>query len=205
MINIGDCVKIIVEDVMNLFKIDNFQRTNHSWGFSDEFFIYPVGSSYDEKDFKIRISRIEIINCEDGFDRNVGIKRFLVPINKNLAIKFNETKMLIRKESTFRFKGEDKVESLNDGKVFNLMLSDELDGKLEVVKFKDRLIVKDDFNNDKILFCYNLRDELKIESVGKSLTLNKDEFAVIIPSGKYEINFTPSTDNNAIIWGKVIL
>lgn len=190
---------------MNLFKIDNFKTKNYEWGTDEEYFIFPVGSSYDDKNFKIRLSRINIKSCEEGFDKTHGIRRFFVPIDKNLAINFNDSKMLIRKESTFRFKGDDNVFALNVGKVFNLMLSEEIDGKLEVVKFKDRLIVKDDYTNDKILFCYNLRDEVKIESVGKSLILKKDEFAVIIPSGKYEINFTPSSDNNAIIWGKVIL
>ena len=58
---------------------------------------------------------------------------------------------------------------------------------------------------DKILFCYNLGEELKIESFGKSLSLKQDEFVIIIPSDKYEIEFIPSENENAIIWGKVIL
>lgn len=190
---------------MNLFKIDNFKRSNYHWGYSDEYFIYPVGASYENKDYEIRISRINIKNCEEGFDNNGGFRRFLVPLNKNLALNFNNSKMLIKKESTFRFKGDDNVLALNDGEIFNLMLSDKYDGKLEVVKFKDKLIVQDDYTNNKILFCYNLRSKLKIESMGKSLQLDENEFAVIIPSGKYEINFIPTADENAIIWGKVIL
>lgn len=190
---------------MNLFKIDNFKVKANAWGTDEEYFIFPVGSSYVDKNFTIRISRMDICSCDEGFDKLDGIKRFFVPIDKNLPINFNNSKMLIKKESTFRFNGNDDVAALNEARVFNLMLADQMDGKLEVVKFRDRLIVRDDFSNDKILFCYNLRDEITIEAVGKSLVLNKNEFAIIIPSGKYEINFTPSSEQNAIIWGKVIL
>ena len=189
---------------MNLFKIDNFKRVKHDWGYSDEFFIFPVGASLSD-DFKIRLSRLNIDKTEEGFDKNNGFRRFLVPISNNFALNYNNSKMLIRKQSTFRFKGSDDVEALSEGVVFNMMLSEDLDGKLEVIKFKDKLIVKDDFLADKILFCYNLGEELKIESSGKSLSLKQDEFAIIIPSDKYEIEFIPSENENAIIWGKVIL
>ena len=103
---------------MNLFRIDNFNTTRQGWGLSDEFFIYPVGSSFSEGNFKIRLARFDIREEGQAFDKLPDRKVFLVPIDKNLPINYKGSKMLIKAKTTFRFKADEDLVPLGGGPSF---------------------------------------------------------------------------------------
>ena len=202
---------------MNLFRIDNFNTTRQSWGLSDEFFIYPVGSSLSEGNFKIRLARFDIREEGQAFDKLPDRKSFLVPIDKNLPINYKGSKMLIKAKTTFRFKADEDLMTLGEAKVFSMVVSEGLDAKMEVLKFFDKLIVEDIFAGNKILFVYALVDDLRLKCANKEVNLKKDDMLVMIPDGKYEFELCPSftresdddveepTGESAIIFGKVAL
>lgn len=202
---------------MNLFKIDNFNRIRHDWGISDEFFVYPVGASYEKDDFKIRLARFDVREEDHAFEKFSGRKGFLVPIDKNLPINNKGSKMLIKAKTTFRFKADEDLVALGDARVFSMLVADDFDAKMEVLKFFDKLIVEDDFAATKILFLYALADDLQLKCQGKEVDLKKDDLIIMIPDGKYDFEISPrllSTSDDeedqpavesAIIFGKVVL
>ena len=203
---------------MNLFNIDKFKSKEYDWGIADEFFIFPVASTYEDKNFKIRIGRFDVKNADFAFEKFDGFKSFLVPLDKNFAVKYKNSKMLIKAKTTFKFMADEDLASMSEARVFNLMLADDIDGKVEVLKFFDKLLVEDSFPADKILFAYALTDDFIIRSANKETELKKDGIAILIPKGKYDFEIVPKSVNkceddedeeesfeHAIIFGKVVL
>lgn len=202
---------------MNLFRIDSFNTTRQGWGLSDEFFIYPVGSSLSEGNFKIRLARFDIRKEGQAFDKLPDRKSFLVPIDKNLPINYKGSKMLIKAKTTFRFKADEDLVPLGEAQVFSMTVSENLGAKMEVLKFFDKLIVEDAFAGNKILFIYALVDGLYLKCGNKEMDLKKDDMLVMIPDGRYDFEICPRltsqsdddedelTAESAIIFGKVVL
>ncbi|MDD7761289.1 MAG: HutD family protein [Firmicutes bacterium] len=190
---------------MDFFKINDVNISSWDGGSTEEFFIYPVGSNYANRDFSIRVSRANVDKVDGNFTHLPDYKRFLIPISKDLMLEINGGRMLIKKETTFSFDGSEKIISKTTGSDFNLMLKKDMVGKMEVLKFKDKLIIRDDIKQNKILFFYNLRDNIKLSSANKEMELCHNEFGVAITRDKYEMVINPSTSDNCIIWGKVSL
>ena len=201
---------------MNLFKIDNFNTTKHGCGIKDEFFVYPVGGSLEKEDFKISLARFYIKEEGQAFEKFPGRKSFLVPIDKNFPINYKGSKMLIKAKTTFRFKADEDVVALDEGRVFSMLASEDFQAKMEVLKFFDKLIVEDIFTGNKILFVYSLADNLQLKCGNKEVDLEKDDLLIMIPDGKYNFELSPrftnasddedeSTPESAIIFGKVLL
>lgn len=202
---------------MNLFKIDNFNTTKHDWGISDEFFVYPVAGSLQKEDFKISLARFDIREEGQAFEKFPGRKSFLVPIDKNFPINYKGSKMLIKAKTTFRFKADEDIIALDQAKVFSMLVSEEFEAKMEVLKFFDKLIVEDNFVGNKILFVYALADNLQLKCGNKEVDLEKDNLIIMIPDGKYDFELSPRLKNisdddedqptaeSAIIFGKVLL
>ncbi|KGF07558.1 hypothetical protein HMPREF1634_03875 [Tissierellia bacterium S7-1-4] len=190
----------------NLYKLDEYNETSWSGGKTREYFIYPVDSTYKDRDFKIRFSEASVDITGTDFTKLPGYKRYLIPITNTLVLNMKGNKIPIKKYTAFYFDGNDDIVSESTGHDLNLMLSEDLVGKLEVVKFYHELLIKDDIKKSKILFFYSLEDGVQIISKKKSVTLDKNDVAVFISDDKFELKISAGDkEENKIVWGKVTL
>ncbi|MCI6609348.1 MAG: HutD family protein [Ezakiella sp.] len=189
----------------NLYKLDEYKETCWSGGKTKEFFIYPSDSSYTDRNFKIRFSEASVDVPGTDFTNLPGYNRFLIPITNTLVLEKEGTELPIKKYSTFTFSGRDNILSHSTGHDLNLMLSEDLTGKLEMVKFYNELLIKDEVKKSKILIFYSLDDGLTITSKKKEVTLYEGDVAIYISDDKFELRIKALQEENKIVWGKVTL
>ena len=81
----------------NLYKLDEYKETSWSGGKTREYFIYPVDSSYKDRDFKIRFSEASVDVTGTDFTKLPGYKRYLIPITNTLVLNMKGNKISYKK------------------------------------------------------------------------------------------------------------
>jgi len=108
-------------------KITHISKNNieaNSWdgGKTYEYFIYPPGLNYSERNFLFRISAASIEKEPSYFTRFENFNRFLVMLDNDLNIQRNRVEEHYSKQEIFKFDSNDEIISYSKGSDFNLMV-----------------------------------------------------------------------------------
>jgi environmental stress-induced protein Ves len=95
-------------------------------GISKEYYLYPNNTSYQNKDFLIRLSTATIDKKPATFTLIIGYTRYLMMLDKSLELKINGRDIIKKPFETIIFKSEDDVISNTTGIDYNLMLSEDI-------------------------------------------------------------------------------
>lgn len=88
-----------------------------------QYFIYPEGKKYIDRDFDFRISSATIEQSPSHFTRFEGYHRYLVMLDNKLALRRNGREENYEKMQLFAFNSSDVIETYSIGTDFNLMVA----------------------------------------------------------------------------------
>ncbi len=192
-----------------LFPVRKRDTLTSSWsgGSTTEFFIYPAGALYADRDFLFRISSATVNTDTSVFTSLPDYNRILLLLDGNLrliheeytgnTVRVHHESKLMPLEQDF-FDGGYKTTSLGMGCDFNLMMRKELHGKMEVLALQ---------KEEKVTLQANWVNFVYLISGGALVCLNKqnqyiikDEMAVILSdSGIDHKAFTVAADSDSIV------
>ncbi|MGN0152568.1 MAG: HutD family protein [Wujia sp.] len=157
---------------------EEFQTTEWSGGTTTEFFIYPPGSDYKNRNFRARISSAYVADEWSKFTSLTGVTRYLAPLSQEITLKIQGEDVTLSPYEVIKFSGEDMVESYGVCRDFNLMLKD-CGGTMECVcatargvrvQVAERTIVA--------LYCYEGKARLATED-GKEVDFDADQLILL--------------------------
>lgn len=190
---------------MRLHRLTHKKTARWDGGSTEEYFIYPEGASYSNRDFTIRLSRAVVERSGGSFTHLPGFKRFLIPLEKVMVLDVEGEEKRIPPHETFCFDGDQRILSRSTGADVNLMVSAEKEASFSSVPYANRLILRDEEIKAKILFFYHPERELLIQDGTYKLALPAGEWAVYIAEGPCELVCSAKGEANRLIWAKVIL
>lgn len=136
-----------------------------------EYFIYPNGSKYSERNFLFRISAATIRKAPSNFTRFENYKRFLVMLDNKLQITRNSQKEEYKKLEVFKFDSSDEIVSHSTGNDFNLMISKKVN--FSSVQFTDSVVMSHQF-----VFLFAV-ESIQIWLSEKKINLNPNDLLLI--------------------------
>lgn len=142
--------------IMYLNK-EGFKTTDWSGGRTTEFFIYPERSSYEERNFSLRISSAEVNDDYSVFTHLEGIKRWLMVLEGSIKLRHNdeETEYILNAYDSYCFPGSWKTESFGRCKDFNLMVKGSAESYLGTVKTdSNKRVITIQDNSIIVLYSY---------------------------------------------------
>lgn len=175
-----------------------FKTSEWSGGTTTELFIWPEGSSYAERRFRVRISTANCRLEESHFTPLPGVKRFLTPLCAGFELTVNGRETPLPHGSVLEFSGGDDVTCRGSGRDLNLMLKG-AEGSMRIVDgaFSVR--------EDETAFVYAEHGAVISACFGKSFCtsafLHAGAFARLV-QGSYQtwapiVLFTVKTDDPA--------
>jgi environmental stress-induced protein Ves len=170
---------------ISIYNSNYFKTSQWSGGSTTEFFIYPEGSSYSERNFSIRLSSATVETEISEFTYLPGYFRHLMILDGRIELEHegHYTKKLI-KTSTDEFDGAWKSVSKGTCIDFNLMLSPGYRGKLffaDGVQGFGTLVEMEKFPYFWFIYIYKGEVEFEFENEVK-IGRNKELLAIKEPS-----------------------
>ncbi len=201
----------------------DFSSSKWSGGQTDEFLILPVGASYKNRNFNMRLSSATVELEKSTFTLLPDVTRFICPLDNNLKL-FHDTnganegnasnrKALadLKPFEVFKFSGNLPIVSEGKCRDFNLMLKGNCDGFMQSWNTKEEPS-KELFVKEKSLlwiFSYDVHGSLLIENENtKSENIEIDKMQLITVEGLYgKIELTAKVDSDKktkFIYGEVL-
>jgi uncharacterized protein len=184
-------LKLLGGDILTysvkIIKKQGQKTTKWSGGETTQLYIYPENTSYENKDFKWRLSSAKVESEKSTFTKLPNIQRKLMVIDGELILKHEGHKEVkLDKFEVDSFSGDLNTISYGIATDFNLMTNKDCIGELEYIKIKSDIVIKPKVNlsEDKYKyefnFFYSLNGDFDIllES-GKLLTVDKEDLAII--------------------------
>lgn len=132
-----------------------------------EYFIHPINSSYQNKDFQFRVSYATINKVPSIFTKFGNYDRFLVMLGGDLKISRNSFSESYNEHEVFNFDSNDEIKSFSKGRDFNLMVSK------NITKANVEILDTEINSNKRFLVFYGLFDTvLLINKVSHTLGVN---------------------------------
>lgn len=189
---------------IEIIKKDELEVNSWSGGTTTQLAIYPKNAIYSERNFKWRLSSAKVEVDESDFTFLPGINRIIMIIEGELILEHEgHHKSILKPFAQDRFSGSWKTRSYGKVIDFNLMTSEDCEGKLEamgILKGKTRKIIFDkDFDKfsyeTQAIYCVN--GQAKINSPNnEACTLNKGDIILITLKDDFcQQDFTIYNDN----------
>ena len=185
---------------MKIIKQKDIKTTNWSGGTTTELFIYPPESNYRNLDFKFRLSRATIEVKTSDFTPLINVKRTLMLLDGELELihKNHHCKYLKPYQfDTFMGDWQTKCIIKSDppqATDFNLMMLDDTQGTLSVIKAKKSQYHHYSIINDFTVF-YVAEGEMKLENSN----LSKGELLIIENPQPNKFEFKVTANSNIIV------
>ena len=157
----------------------------HAWagGTTAEILLYPQGSQWMKKDFKIRLSTAICIGLDSVFTDFTGFTRFISPKTGILQMDHilsdgSERKVSLKPFEISEFQGSWKTVSHGAYSDFNLLFDDSFTGELLAIKPSDFFKLKPSEQFLAGFFCTAKAVDviLEQEDSSETLTVNDEEF-----------------------------
>ena len=120
--------------IIEIIRESQHKTSEWSGGITNELYIYPKGAIYGERNFKWRLSSAKVEAEESTFTPLSGIYRIIMIIEGKLQLQHkghhNATLNAFDQDS---FEGDWATKSFGKVTDFNLMMTPECSGKLEVI------------------------------------------------------------------------
>ena len=172
---------------VKIIKKQGQKTSKWSGGETTQLYIYPENSSYENINFKWRISSSRVEREESIFTKLPNIQRKLMVIDGELVLKHNNnSKVKLNKFEVNSFSGAWNTVSYGKAIDFNLMTNQGCTGELEYIKIKSYIDIKakEMLNENnyryeaKAFYSLNGNFNIILES-GKILTVEKGDLAII--------------------------
>lgn len=172
---------------VKIIKKQGQKTSKWSGGETTQLYIYPENSSYENKNFKWRISSAKVEIQASTFTKLPNIQRKLMVIDGELILKHkNNSEVKLNKFEVDNFSGDWDTISYGKAIDFNLMTNQDCTGELEYIKIKSYIDIKakEMLNENNYRYeaqsFYSLNEEFDmILESGKSLTVEKGDLAII--------------------------
>lgn len=165
-----------------VFKKRDVIPTLWDGGKTYEYVVYPLGSSYSDRNFLFRISSASIDKIPSNFTRFKNYQRFLVMLDNNLKVIRNGLEEYYSERDVFAFDSEDSIVSFSLGNDFNLMIQKNI--KSVQVVFLEKSISL----SHSLLFFFSKSDTL-LKINDSLLELAVDDLLVIENNNRESIDF----------------
>lgn len=172
---------------IKIIKKQSYKTNTWSGGKTTQLYIYPENSSYENKDFKWRISSAKVEDEESIFTKLPEISRELMVVDGELLLKHkNHHEVSLNKFEVDSFNGNWETKSYGKATDFNLMTNKECSGSLEYINIKSQEIIKHEEYESKSNYryefnaLYSLNGDFDIElESGKILNIDQGDLVII--------------------------
>ncbi len=181
---------------VNLVRKENLITKKWSGGTTTELFIYPQTSSYEKRNFNIRISSAECRDKESVFTDLPGIRRKLMVLGGKIQLKHEGAETVeLEPYKVDIFDGGVRTTSEGTCTDFNLMLKGDYDGDIYQIEMDDK---ENGIDTKSVFFCciYVLSGELVIKSTREEVTTCEGDFCVLSDYDQSRLLLT-ATDKKA--------
>ena len=128
-----------MECKIDILRNGQYKTSNWSGGTTTELMIYPKEAEYSERNFKWRISSAKVEAEESIFTNLPGYERILMVIDGELSLEHEgHHKAFLSQFHQDKFKGEWVTKSVGKVVDFNLMMTKECVGSMEVLVIKEQ-------------------------------------------------------------------
>ncbi len=168
-----------MDNYIKILKEEDFKTSTWPGGKTTELFIYPEGSNYSERDFKVRISSATVELDQSTFTKLEGVNRFITPLDNNLKLTHDGLEFEnLKPFEVYEFQGDIDTTSYGKARDFNLMLANGTGGNLKSFYIEEKkeiiLLANYGFN---ILYSFDCVFNISIEE--EKFTLNPNELLCI--------------------------
>lgn len=129
---------------MTIKKIgwDDFKTTKWSGGTTSEIYIDPVGEEVNNRNFDVRVSTATCEMESSEFSDYTGYTRTIAPVNGELTLFINNSKVFLRPYEVLRFNGSDKVTSVGTVRDYNLIAKNDVSAELQSMVIEEMTGIK---------------------------------------------------------------
>ncbi|QOR35391.1 HutD family protein [Clostridium sp. 'deep sea'] len=171
---------------LNVKRVTELVSANWSGGTTTELAIYPENSVYSKRDFWWRISSATVDVEQSDFTILPNINRIILSLNNTLTLQHESNNPIhLQPFKPYSFKGSINTKSFSKVKDFNLMYTDNCEGKVEVLEVKDtkltdlKLKYLSGFNNTSVVL-YCAVGKVEINFIGSEpLTLHEGDVMMV--------------------------
>lgn len=169
-----------------LIKHSQYKTTNWAGGSTTEMFVYPEHSSYDDRNFWLRISSATINQSPSVFTKLEGYKRIITILNGEVALHHNNIKSKELKPCEVHlFMGDWETYSDGLAKDFNVIYSDKISASLEVKMNSNNEWLELSPDNQLFYFLFVYKGEIR---VNETSLCAKDSMVILDPTKIYLTN-----------------
>ena len=184
---------------IKILKEEDFNISTWSGGKTTELFIYPEGSEYSKRDFKMRISSATLELETSNFTKLDSIHRFITPLDNELKLTHNNNEFInLKPFEVYEFDGD--IETISFGKVkdFNLMLAHGVNGRLKNFYIDEKkhiiILANSGFN---ILYSYDCLFRISIDE--EEFMLYPNEILVMESNEMKNIKIQSNESSNILL------
>ena len=184
---------------IKILKEEDFNISTWSGGKTTELFIYPEGSEYSKRDFKMRISSATLELETSNFTKLDSIHRFITPLDNELKLTHNNNEFInLKPFEVYEFDGD--IETISFGKVkdFNLMLAYAVNGRLKNFYIDEKkhiiILANSGFN---ILYSYDCLFRISIDE--EEFMLYPNEILVMESNEMKNIKIQSNESSNILL------
>lgn len=186
--------------IISIFNTEEIQKSIWSGGSSIQLYISPVGSSYAERNFDVRISTAKVETEESVFTSLPGFNRQLMILDGEIdIIHLNRYQKHLKPFDVDSFAGEWTTTSVGTCTDFNVMTGSDKESELSSLEMAsgEKLILTPDVKW-KTFCLYVYLGKLKMEIGFKSYELVESQFALVSdPRG--ELIYLEASDQTILI------
>ena len=164
-----------------IIEASTFQTHHWSGGTTTQLFIFPEDASYQERNFRFRLSTATVDVEQSDFTSLPGFSRKLMLLSGSITLKHagHYTKLLHKLEVD-SFEGNWNTTSFGKGRDFNLMTALGWDGNLQGFDMvRDQLISFPIKNQLGWVFIYLSKGSLEIEIQNEQILLNVGDLFIL--------------------------
>lgn len=111
----------------------DYCTTEWSGGKTTELSIYPENERYADRNFGIRVSSATITSKRSTFSDVTGYERILMPLTHAITLIQDQSRETVQPLQQIQFSGGVPTKSIGMSTDFNLMCSENFNGKLDVI------------------------------------------------------------------------
>lgn len=144
----------------------DYKTTTWHGGSTTELLIYPEDGDYETRKFIYRISKANVEKEDSHFSNLPGIDRKLMLLEGDCYLSQNKGSFQeMEAEKEYDFLGDWEVECVGKGVDFSLMLKNNAQGFIKMIKQKDEILHEPTWEEVDHIFFYAYKGDCKIQLI----------------------------------------
>lgn len=166
---------------VSVLSSDSFHPTSWSGGATTELYIFPINTSYENRDFGFRLSTATVEVESSDFTPLPGIHRNLLLLEGSMILTYNgESTEELVKFDVATFEGDWQTTSKGTCSDFNVMTNDNFEGDVFGVSLTKSELTQIELEDQAHwLFIYNLNHPVTVIIGNKNFVIGPKELLVV--------------------------